>query len=82
MKKPAQLYIYPKWSYASKTAVLFCAVIGLLCGAGGAVMLHYKLKTAGIITWHVGMIAVMGNSYYYIRGMYQKYMDCAWDVYY
>jgi hypothetical protein len=56
--------------------------MGLLCATGGAVMLHYKLRTAGVITWHVGMIAVLGNLYYYIRGMYQKYMDCAWDVYY
>ena len=82
MKKPAKMYIYPKWSHENQTAVLFCSIIGFAFAVCGAGLLHCKLRTAGLVTWHIGLFAVLVYAAYYIRGLYQKYMDCAWDVYY
>jgi len=82
MKKPPPHYIYPRWSHENRTAVLFCAVIGFIFGICGAGLLHCKMRTAGLVTWHIGLAAVLVYASYYIRGLYQKYMDCAWDVYY
>ena len=61
---------------------MFCAVIGVVFGICGAGLLHCKLRTPGLVTWHIGLAAVLVYLTYYIRGLYQKYMDCAWDVYY
>lgn len=82
MHKRVKIYIYPKWSHENRIAVLCCSVIGFVFGVSGAGLLHCKLRTAGIVTWHIGLFAVLVYTAYYIRGMYQKYIDCAWDVYY
>jgi hypothetical protein len=82
MKKPPPHYIYPRWSHENRTAVLFCAIIGAVFGICGAGLLHCKLRTAGLVIWHIGLAAVLIYTAYYIKGLYLKYIDCAWDVYY
>jgi tetrahydromethanopterin S-methyltransferase subunit D len=82
MKNKSSSYVFPAWSAKNKTVIFLCALIGLLGGFGGAAMIHFKIIFAGIVTWHVGLFAVLVYGFYYIRATYQRYMDLAWDVYY
>jgi hypothetical protein len=76
------IYIFPLWTLENRSTILVCALISFLGGVGGAALLHYKIKAMGTATWHVGLFALLVYFSYYIRGVYQKYLDCAWDVYY
>jgi hypothetical protein len=82
MKNKFHAVIFPVWSVENTRIILVCALISFLGGLGGALLLHFKMKTMGIVTWHVGLFALLVYFSYYLKGVYQKYMDCAWDVYY
>ncbi len=82
MKRSIQNYIFPLWTLENRSTILSCALISFLGGVGGAVLLHFKIKTMGTAAWHIGLFALLLYFSYYIRGVYQKYIDCAWDVYY
>jgi hypothetical protein len=51
-------------------------------GVFGAALIHFKITAMGVVTWHIGLFAVLLYFSYYIRATYQKYIDLAWDVYY
>jgi hypothetical protein len=82
MKRNFHAYIFPVWTTENRSLVLLCALISFLGGVVGAAMLHFKIRTMGTATWHVGLFALLVYFSYYIRGVYQKYIDYAWDVYY
>ncbi len=82
--KPNRLhcYIFPEWAAEHKKMILCCALISFFGGAGSAALMHFKITLMGMVVWHVSLSAVLLYGFYYLRATYQKYIDCAWDVYY
>ncbi len=75
-------YIFPEWAAENKKVILGCALISFFSGAGSAALMHLKMTLMGMVVWYVGLSAVLLYGYYYLRATYQRYVDCAWDVYY
>ncbi len=38
--------------------------------------------TVGLVIWLAGAVAILINTYLYMKGMYYKFLDLAWDAYY
>jgi hypothetical protein len=81
MTRQLHYYTFPQWSADYKYSVLLCSIIGFIGGVGGPALVHYK-HPLGIYAWHTGLVALLICSFFYIKGTYQKYLDCAWDAYY
>jgi len=74
-------YTFPKWSRGREIKVFLSTGICFLGGVAGAVLAHIKHPTAAYM-WHMGLFALFPYMAFYVKGLYQKYMDCAWDAYF
>lgn len=74
-------YTFPKWSRGRELKVLVSTSICFLGGVGGAFLTYLKHPSAAYV-WHTGIFAFFPFMTFYVKGLYQKYMDCAWDAYF
>jgi len=51
-------------------------------GALGSVYHFYAQKPLGLLVWHVGLGGLLPCLIFLTIGIYQKYIDTAWDVYF
>ncbi len=70
MKHRFHSFIFPVWTIENTRLVFVCAFISFLGGVGGALLLHFKMKTIGTAAWHVGLIALLVYFSYYLKGVY------------
>ena len=80
-KKYLHYYIFPRWAAEKKYLVLVWSIIsvaGGVCGAG----LSIAKSPLAIYVWHVGILSTFICITYFLKGIYQVYLDRGWDTLY
>jgi hypothetical protein len=76
----------PQWADDKCILVITLTLVSLVCGTGSCFFLHGELFKAfgrvGLILWFTGLAALLINIYFYVRGVYRKFLDKALDAYY
>lgn len=73
----------PRWADDKCVLVMILALISIVCGISSCFFLHSEiLETWGRVLWFTGLAALLINIYFYLRGLYQKFLDQALDAYY
>jgi hypothetical protein len=76
----------PQWADDKCILVIILTLVGLVCGISSCFFLHGELFEAfgrvGLTLWFTGLVALLINIYFYLRGLYRKFLDQALDAYY
>lgn len=86
-KKRMHYLVMPEWADGKSMLVCICAVVSFTAGVGSCFLLHGGISssgvgTVGLVIWLAGAVAILINTYLYMKGMYYKFLDLAWDAYY
>jgi uncharacterized membrane protein YfcA len=81
IKNYLHYYTFPRWSAENKYLILILSLIAMLGGVFGAGLSYSNIPSA-IFVWHFGIAVMAVLLVYCVKGKYQEYMDCGWDIYY
>ena len=85
-KKRLHYLIMPQWADDKCILVIILTLVGLVCGISSCFFLHGELfdvfSRVGLTLWLTGLLALLINIYFYLKGLYRKFLDRALDAYY
>ena len=82
-KKRLHYLMLPQWADDKCIHVTILTLVSLSCGMSSCFFLHNELFEAlGRVLWFTGLVAILINIYFYLRGLYRKFLDQALDAYY
>ena len=86
-KKRLHYLMMPQWADNKCLVVLGLTLVGLISALFSCFFLHKALssvlgQTGVLIIWAIGFFAILIIAYFFLKGIYQKFLDSALDVYY
>jgi hypothetical protein len=85
-KKRLHYVMMPQWADGKCILVIIFTFVSLVCGMSSCFFLHTELFEAfgrvGLTLWFTGLVALLINIYFFLRGLYRKFLDQALDAYY
>lgn len=86
-KKRLHYRFVPRWADGNSLIIFWCTAVSLVASLVSCYMLHAEMvfgegAGAGLIVWGAGLFFLLITMFFYIKGLYVRFLDSALDVYY